>query len=574
MTTPDRPNVVFIVADQMKWNTLRMYSEIGIEAPSLERLAEEGVRFENGVTPHPLCVPARVSMMTSRFAHSTGSRRNETLMPPGELHAFRIWKDLGYSTGLIGKNHCFQDPSDLETIDVVCELPHLRPPRRGITGNNRGMEWVVPEDVIKASHATRVNMPEQSPTVSYAVTDHDLEGYSTNAITSQSEAFIERVVAGDKFDGVGANGGNSNPFALFVSYPDPHHPLEAPRKYADMVPPESVKLPPLREDEFSGPEAPERNKVLQEILGLQYDDEADIKAAIAVYLAMTRMVDDGVGRILDKLDELGLRDNTIIVFTADHGDFAGEHNMLGKGGLFYDAMIRVPYIVSWPGGGVPQNVVDESMVNTIDILPTILQLSGVVDFNASPAINQGDELAPAGPRVAPEFESDLINPENMRRFQGRPVPTVTSAKPRAATYSEYGTGGPPFTMELLNKMPATNGFATVIDSLWMREAEGRRKMARTPEWKYVTDPDEGPIVMTPGTSTARKGDELYDLVNDPWELYNVALDPANIAVISSMRALLNEWMMDTEDPNPVPLPVIIGRQHRAWFDPGETENRW
>jgi len=573
MSTPSHPNVIFIVADQMKWNTLQMYSEYGIEAPSLERLASEGVRFENGVTPHPLCVPARVSMMTSRYAHSTGSRRNETLMPPGELHAFRIWKDLGYTTGLIGKNHCFEDPSDLEMIDVVCELPHLRQPKPGITGNNRGMEWVLPEDVIRASHATRVNMPEQSPTVSYAVTDHDLEGYSTNAITSQSEAFIERAVAGDKFDGAGANDGEPNPFALFVSYPDPHHPLEVPRKYADMVPPESVKLPPLREDEFSGPEAPERNKVLQEILGLQYDDEADIKAAIAVYLAMTRMVDDGVGRILDKLDELGLRENTIVVFTADHGDFAGEHNMIGKGGVFYDAMIRVPYIVSWPGGGVPQNVVDESMVNTIDILPTILQLSGIVDFTASPAINEGDELAPAGPRVAPEYESDLINSENMRRFQGRPVPTVTPSKPRAAAYSEYGTGGPPFTMELLNKMPATNGFATVIDSLWMREAEGRRKMARTTEWKYVTDPYEGPITMTPGTSTARKGDELYDLVNDPWELYNVAVDPANVGVISSMRALLNEWMMETEDPNPVPLPVIIGRQHKAWFDPSEAENR-
>ena len=103
MSTSSRPNVIFIVADQMKWNTLRMYSDIGTETPSLERLPAEGVRFENGVTPHALCVPARVSMMTSRYAHSTGAHRNETLMPTDQLHAFRIWKDLGYSTGLIGK---------------------------------------------------------------------------------------------------------------------------------------------------------------------------------------------------------------------------------------------------------------------------------------------------------------------------------------------------------------------------------------------------------------------------------------------------------------------------------------
>lgn len=247
--------------------------------------------------------------------------------------------------------------------------------------------------------------------------------------------------------------------------------------------------------------------------------------------------------------------------------------MIGKGGLFYDALVRVPYIVSWPGGGVPQNVVDESMANTIDLIPTILQLSGVVDFTDSPSLADGDELVPAGPRVAPKFESDLINPENMRRFQGKPLPTVTSAEPRIAAFSEYGTGGPPFTLELLNKIPATNGFATVLDSLWMREAEGRRKMVRTTDWKYVTDPDEGPIDMTLGSSTARKGDELYDLKKDPWELHNVSLNPANVGVISRMRALLNEWMMDTEDTNPVPLPATIGKGPKPWFAVEKAEIR-
>ena len=573
MSTSSRPNVIFIVADQMKWNSLRMYSNIGIEAPSLERLAAEGVRFEYGITPHALCVPARVSMMTSRYAHSTGARRNETLMPTDQLHAFRIWKDLGYSTGLIGKNHCFREQSDLETIDVLCELPHLGPTRRGITGPTRGMDWVVSEETLKASAATRSNMPYQSPGISYATSEHDLEGYTTNAIGAQSEAFIEQAAAGNKFDGAEAEADNPNPFALFVSFPDPHHPLEAHKKYADMFPPESVKLPPQRDGEFDGPEVPERNKVLKEVLGTQYDTEEDIRGAIAIYYAMTRMVDDAVGRILDKLDELGLRENTIVTFTADHGDFGGEHGMIGKGGVFYDALVRVPYIVSWPGGGVPQNAVDKSMVNTIDLLPTILQLSGVVDFNTSPSLVAGDELVPAGPRVAPELESDLINPENMRRFQGQPLPTVTSAEPRIAAFSEYGTGGPPFTLELLNKIPATNGFATVLDSLWMREAEGRRKMVRTGNWKYVTDPDEGPIDMTPGSSTARKGDELYDLNNDPWELTNVSLDPANVGMISTMRALLNEWMMDTEDTNPVLLPATIGKDPRPWFAVESAEPR-
>ena len=534
------PNVVLIMADQMKWSALRMYSEIGVETPSLERLAAEGVRFEHAITPHPLCVPARVSMMTSRYAHSTGCRRNQTLMPPGQLHAYRIWKELGYTTGLIGKNHCFEHPSDLELMDVRCELP---------VGQTKGMPWVVPEDVIRASDATRLNMPEQSPAISYAVTEHPLDGYATNAITTQAEAFIERAAQGDTFGG--------SPFALFVSYPDPHHPLEIHKTYADMVAAESVKLPLTRDGEFDDPDMPERNRVLYGILGLDHDRDDDVRNAIAVYLAMGRMIDDGVGRILDKLESLRMRDDTIVIFTSDHGDFAGEHNMIGKGGVFYDSLVRVPFVVSWPGGGVPKGEVDSSLVNIIDILPTVLQLGGVADFMQQPDMREGDDLPAAGPRVLSNNGSQLITPETLRRLQGKPLPTVTAAPPRAAEFSEYGAGGPPFTMEMLDLLPARNGFATLLASLWSREAEGRRKMVRTRRWKYITDPDEGPVTWEAGTSGARKSDELYDLVADPWELRNVAREPANAGVISEMRALLGDWMMQTEDADPVPLPVTI-----------------
>ena len=545
------------MADQMKWSALRMYSEIGIETPSLERLAAEGVRFEHAVTPHPLCMPARVSMMTSRYAHSTGCRRNQTPMPPGQLHAYRIWKELGYTTGLIGKNHCFEQPSDLELLDVLCELPQLEEPGPDTPGHTKGMECVVPVEVMRASHATRLDMPEQSPVLSYAVTEHPLDGYSTNAITTQSEAFIERAARCDAFGG--------SPFALFVSYHDPHHPLEIHKTYADMVAAESVKLPPARDGEFDDPDMPERNRVLYEILGLQHDREDDVRNAVAVYLAMGRMIDDGVGRILDKLESLGLRDDTIVIFTSDHGDFAGEHNMFGKGGLFYDSLVRVPLIASWPGGGVPTGEVDGSLVNIIDILPTMLQLGGVADFMQQPEIREGDDLPAAGPRVLSNNGSQLITPETLRRLQGTPLPTVTAAPPRSTEFSEYGAGGPPFTMEMLDRLPERHGFATLLDSLWSREAEGRRKMVRTKSWKYVTDPDEGPVRWEAGTSGARqaassgarRGDELYDLTADPWELHNVAGDPANAGVITEMRALLGDWMMRTEDADPVPLPVTL-----------------
>ena len=565
----EHQNIIFIIADQLKATALRMYSDIGIETPALERLASEGVRYENAVTPHPLCVPARTSMMTSRYPHSTGCRRNETLMPPGELHAFRIWKDLGYRTGFFGKNHCFIQRSDLELLDVRCEITHGGLPENDYLGSvtgTKGMDWVVPEAVIDESHATRRNMPPGNRTVPYAITDHPLEGYSSAAIAAQVESFLERYVAGDDFGaGDGSLHGESRPFAIEVSFPDPHAPIEVPRKYADMFPPESIKLPPTRDGEFDGPEVPERSRVCKQMLSTDDADEQTVREAIAVYMAMTRFVDDSIGQILDKLDALGLRDNTIVVFTADHGDFVGEHRMYGKAGVFYDSLVHVPMFVSWPGGNVPTDVIDDSPVNTIDLLPTILQLSGVADFTATPSIEVGQELAPAGPRMLCDRESDVVNSESLRRLQGHALPTATSASPRFASFSEYGTGGALFTLDMLNDLPISTGTPAVMRSLWAREAEGRRRMVRTKEWKYVTDPMESAKSL-PRNSPARPEDELYDLVGDPWELHNVAHEPDSLSVISEMRAHLADWMIETEEYKPVPLPTVIGRGKKPEVD--------
>ena len=555
MTTNTLPNVIFIVADQLKATALRMYSEIGIPTPSLERMADEGVMYRYAVTPHALCVPARVSMMTGRYAHSTGARRNETLMPSGQLHAFRIWKELGYSTGLIGKNHCFIEQDDLDLLDVRCEMSHGGLPRSNYKGEIpgiKGMEWVVPEEIINEAHSTRNNMPEQSRSFGYAVTDHPIEGYSSAALTTQAKAFIDRF-------GSSNDDTNRKPFALLLSYPDPHHPLEAPRKYAEMIPPETVVMPLQRDGEFTDGTTPTRNRQLHDMLGVSIDDPEHVRNAMAVYLAMTRFVDDAIGEVLDHLDETGLRENTIVVFTADHGDFNGEHDMLGKGGVFYDALTRVPMLVSWPAGGIPCGLVDDSMANTIDLLPTILQLSGVADFNANPPCEVGNEIAPAGPQLNHDVGSDWVTSETLRRIQGKPLPTATDSPPRSAAFSEYGTGGTVLTDEALHELmdQGHEGRDLLMETLWIREAEGRRRMVRTKGWKFVTDPGSDDL------------DELYDLNADPWELINVAKDPANIPVVSEMRALLMEWATATEDYNPVPLPTTLGRLVYI-----ESEGRW
>ena len=121
------------------------------------------------------------------------------------------------------------------------------------------------------------------------------------------------------------------------------------------------------------------------------------------------------------------------------------------------------------------------------------------------------------------------------------MPPITDAAPRDTAFSEYGGGGPPSRLSDLRELPQPYGRRALIHSLRWREAEGRRKMARTREWKYVHDP-MGDL------------DELYDLTNDPWELTNVAADPTYQDVLADMRARLMDWSIHTEDGRPVPLP--------------------
>ena len=136
----DSYNVIFIMADQMKATSSKLYSEMGVETPNLKRIAQDGVLFNNAVTPHPLCAPARTSIMSSRYPHTTGCRRNETLMPDNEVHVFEIWKRNGFSTGLIGKNHCFETKKDISSFDTFVEYDHLD------TNDNRtNMPWITPQ---------------------------------------------------------------------------------------------------------------------------------------------------------------------------------------------------------------------------------------------------------------------------------------------------------------------------------------------------------------------------------------------------------------------------------------------
>lgn len=483
----DKPNVVVIMADQLKATALKLYGNEFCETPSLGRMAQEGVVYKNAFTPHPLCVPARVSLWTSQYPHSHGRRCNERLMDKDAIHAFKVWKQEGFCTGLIGKNHCFENKNDLNLFDVWCEINHSGLPKAVKT---RGMDWVRSVQSIEKAHQTRRNMLQWSARIHYAATEYPLEDYSTRLISNQTIQFLEEH--------------KNKSFALWISFPDPHPPYEVPKKYMDMFPPEIIRLPPWSEKEFEN--APERNQVLHKILGIEKEKTEDIYKVLGTYYAMIRFMDDEIGRIIDSLENLGLKENTIVVFCSDHGDFMGEHMMINKGGLFYDCLTRIPLLVSWPGH-IKAGKVDDSMVNLIDIVPTLFKLQGI------------------------EIPSSM---------QGASLPTITNTKPSKAAYSEYGAGGPFFKLTDLDKLSKPYGRHALLETLEWREAEGRRKMVRTHEWKYVYDP-------------MGDKDELYDLIKDPWELNNIIDNKDNNEVVAEMILMLLEWSIRTEDSHPLSL---------------------
>lgn len=478
----DKPNILLIQCDQLKATATGLYGQADCPTPHLARLAASGTRYDLAMTPHPLCVPARVSLWTGQYPHTHGSRRNQIFLQPGRPHAFRIWKQAGYRCGLIGKNHCFRAPEDVALFDDWCELDHLGLPDGA---HHAGLDWCVPRAAIQAAHAVRRKMPVQGGPFSYAATDFPEDHYGSSVIAAQTIRYLEAH--------------RDEPFAVWVSFPDPHSPLEAPRARVDRF--RDRPLPVFDSAEESG--MPERTRMLRRIRGWHPGDEDHVRAVQAIYLAMTDLIDSALGRILDAVERLDLRRKTLIVFCSDHGDFTGEHGILDKGGAFYDCLMRVPLVISCPGS-VPESRVESDPVNLIDVVPTLLALQG---------------------QPVPD------------EMQGRCLPGIAGCTARrTATFGEYGAGGAFFAAADAERL--AHPFR---DSLQWREAEGRRKMIRTRRWKYVHDP-------------MGDRDELYDCEDDPGERFNRAEDGACRAVVEDLRRQLLAWCVATEDPMPVPLP--------------------
>ena len=401
----DRPNILFIHTDEQRADTLGCYGNSVIETPHLDRLASEGTTFEDGHCTHPLCCPSRGTLLTGRYPSAHGLWRNGLHLPETERTIAELLRDAGYRTGLLGKGH-FQpwhgDPDEFEeshsthafedesrvwdfwsTFDgPYYGFDHLamtyQHGHREVCGGHYG-HWLREEhpDTL-ALFPQSAALEPTDPAYNTWKSAVPVEVHSSRWVADQTIAFMDE--AGD------------DPFFAWVGFPDPHFPYNPPAPYCYSFDPADVPLPVDPTGEVWDEDVPRYITYhLEEKYGVDWRTmpEAVQREIIAHYYAMVDLVDDEVGRILDALDARGLADDTVVVFTSDHGDWLGDHGLFQKGIPHTRGLTRIPWIVRWPGVAEPGRRLS-APASQVDMVPTLLDAAGV----DSPYGVQGETLRP------------------------------------------------------------------------------------------------------------------------------------------------------------------------------------
>ena len=413
-----RPNVLFLMADQMRADALGCYGNTVVQTPNLDALAAHGVRFERMFGAYPVCAPNRASIVTGRYPSVHRLRANGMRLLHSEVTLMQVLREHGYATYGTGKMHFgpqwhfpadggpIIDPDPATAISPQPgddEYPWYGFERVALTEDHR----MGPYGEYLAAHGYNVWDELHSASYPQSATERSAfpkEHHQTTWITDRAIDMLDDH-PGDR------------PFFLWVSYVHPHHPFNPPAPYDTMYRPQDMPLPIWDEGEVAGwPEAYRRKHCAlggeHEAVGLDGFTDDDWRRVKAYYYGMVSQIDTNVGRLMDTLRRQGQLENTVIAFTTDHGENLGDHHLLFKG-TTYDCVTRVPFVVSWPGCESPGEV-RSPLCSSIDIMPTVLDLTGVPYPEPSPM--QGRSLLPAiGDAGVGGREALLIENAGVRR---------------------------------------------------------------------------------------------------------------------------------------------------------------
>ncbi|MBD3228000.1 MAG: sulfatase-like hydrolase/transferase [Candidatus Lokiarchaeota archaeon] len=401
-----RPNILFIMTDQQRADHLSCMGNEILKTPNIDSIAKNGTCFRRCYCSNPMCMPNRATIFTGKYPSIHGVRCNGINLTPTITTITEKLANNDYYTKAIGKLH-FQFygklyPGRYKSAESIMgwmfkkrkknvPLPYYGFEDVDITVGHGDivlgdyMNWL--EEVAPKYAKKLLRRPEYMSRLYYE-TPIPEEYYSTSYIAERAINFLEQYSSGSY---------GNNPFFLFCSFPDPHHPVCPPGKYKEMYKPEDSILP----EDFN-----ESGQIINhDFLGAHLDDpsrtdmfykkidEEDARNFIAATYGSVAMIDDGVGKILHNLRKLGLEENTMIIYTSDHGDLMADHGFVLKGPIHFNGVINVPLIWKLPQPNNKKNQFTDSLVSSIDIPKTILDLLGVENirymqgYNIDPILN-------------------------------------------------------------------------------------------------------------------------------------------------------------------------------------------
>jgi arylsulfatase A-like enzyme len=390
-----QPNVLCFITDQQRHDHLGCAGNPLIRTPNIDRLAASGVRFERCYVNNPICSPSRATMWTGLSVHAHRMRANGMHLDPTLPTIPGVLSSAGYRTYGVGKMH-LTPFSAISGADPATLNPADWPESRQMWFDGRISKVPAPfyglQNVdLVSGHGDwfwgqyRNWLIHEAPDVARAVDRQKKEGgenwQSTHKSLVPAELHHSRWIADRAIDFLREQSYIGGSFFCWCSFPDPHHPYHAPDPYFSMYDPKQMPEPNRRDGELD--DLPPHYRASQNeryrVVGMPtpvsryYHTTPEI---IARTYAMVSNIDANVGRVLDALEELGMRENTVIVYLSDHGDNMGDHWLQQKGPFHFDGLIRVPYIWSWPGH-IAQNSAAKSMSSILDFAPTLLDLCGL-----------------------------------------------------------------------------------------------------------------------------------------------------------------------------------------------------
>lgn len=498
-------NILFIMCDQLRFDYLSCAGHPTLETPNIDGLAARGVRFSRAYVQSPVCGSSRMSFYTGRYVHSHGASYNLVPLKVGEMTMGDYLRPLGKRTVLVGKTHMTADDEGMARLGISKES------EIGVLVSECGFEPYERDDGLhpegpKGRYGEKASIPayqkylqdlgyeSENPwgdfanagmsTGGEAEASEMLSGWflknsrkparikeehsETPYMTRRAMEFIEE--AGDE------------PWCMHLSYIKPHWPYIAPAPYNDMYSPNQVK-PVLRSPkEKENPHAI-FGEFMEHRVGKAFTRDEVRREVIPAYMGLIKQIDDQMGVLFKFMEERGLFDNTMIVFTSDHGDYLGDH-WLGEKDLFHDQSVKIPMIVYDPSSeaDATRGTACDELVESIDLLPTFVDACG---GKAQPHRLEGLSLLPLMRNK---------KPENWRKY----------------AISEYDYSMSQTAMRLGTE-PIKSRLFMVCDKRWKyMAAEGFRPM-------------------------------LFDLENDPDEFVDLGEDPAFEDVRERMQDALHRW---------------------------------